>query len=63
MRLRPLLACLILPLAGCVSMGATDALLTPVGIVGVHSFAPPRASPNDTDSAAPEPTLTASTDR
>lgn len=27
-------------LAGCVSFGGTDALITPVGVAGVHSFKP-----------------------
>lgn len=41
-----LLACMLLPLAGCVSVGATDFLVTPVAVVGVYSFAP-KAPPAD----------------
>jgi hypothetical protein len=37
-------------LSGCVSYGNTHALLTPVGVVGYHSFKPanaPRPTPPD----------------
>ena len=32
-------------LAGCVSVGSTDVLLTPIGVVGLHSFKPPQQQP------------------
>lgn len=37
-----------MPLAGCVNLGASDFLVTPVVVVGVHSFAP---QPNAIDGA------------
>ncbi len=27
-------------LSGCVSVGGTDALITPIGVAGIHSFKP-----------------------
>lgn len=39
-------------LAGCVSTPQTKALVTPVGAIGYHTFAPPEArrpSPSDID--------------
>jgi hypothetical protein len=60
MKLRLLIvSCLIAPLAGCVSFGSTDFLVTPVGVVAVHSFAPPATPVQDTDSPRSEPTLSA----
>ncbi|HEY7379116.1 MAG TPA: hypothetical protein VH542_10565 [Steroidobacteraceae bacterium] len=42
MRLRLLIASgLLASLAGCVSVGSTDVLLTPIGVVALHSFKPP----------------------
>lgn len=32
--------CLLAMLTGCVRLGSTNLLVTPVGVVGVHSFAP-----------------------
>lgn len=54
-----IVCCLMAPLAGCVSLGATDLLVTPVGIVGVHSFAPSTSPTQDTDTVRPQPSLTA----
>jgi len=31
-----------LVLTGCLNLPQTKALITPVGVVGIHSFAPPR---------------------
>jgi hypothetical protein len=31
-------------LAGCVSFERTGVLITPVGVAGIHSFAPPKSS-------------------
>lgn len=36
-------------LSGCLSTPQTKALITPVGVIGVHSFAPPRQAPRSTD--------------
>lgn len=33
-------------LSGCVSFGQTGMLVTPVGVAGIHSFAPPSAPDN-----------------
>lgn len=52
-------SCLIAPLAGCVSLGATDLLVTPFAVVGVYSFAPEVAPVHDPDSSHAESTLTA----
>ena len=42
MRLRLLMASgLLALLAGCVSVGNTGVLVTPVGVVALHSFKPP----------------------
>ena len=38
---------LLLPLGGCVSIGSNDLLFTPVGVVGVHHFAPERKAVDD----------------
>jgi hypothetical protein len=60
MKLRLLVvSCLIAPLAGCVSLGNADFLVTPVAVVGVYSFAPDVAPVQDTESTRPEQTLTA----
>jgi len=60
MKLRLLIvSCLIAPLTGCVSLGATDLLVTPIAVFGVHSFAPPSRATEDTDSAVSEPTVNA----
>ena len=32
-------------LAGCINTPQTRALITPIGAVGIHSFAPPREQP------------------
>jgi len=36
-------------LAGCISTPQTKALITPIGVIGVHSFAPPREAPRSTE--------------
>ena len=36
-------------LAGCINLPQTKALITPVGVVGVHSFAPQPQAPRSTD--------------
>jgi len=47
MKLRMLLApCVIAMLSGCVSYGQTHALVTPIGVAGWHSFAPPQRPVN-----------------
>lgn len=50
MKLRLISACASVgaaaTLSGCVSFGQTDMLVTPLGVAGIHSFAPP-ASPDD----------------
>lgn len=50
MNLRLISACAVMgaaaTLSGCVSFGQTDMLVTPVGVAGIHSFAPP-ASPDN----------------
>ena len=47
MKLRMLvMVSLIAVLSGCVSFGQTDMLVTPVGVAGIHSFAPPPSPDN-----------------
>ena len=41
-------ACGVL-LAGCINLPQTKALITPVGAIGIHSFAPPRPAPRSAD--------------
>jgi len=36
-----------LSLTGCVSYGQTGVLFTPLGVAGIHTFAPPKKSPDD----------------
>jgi hypothetical protein len=36
-------------LAGCINLPQTKALITPVGAVGIHSFAPPAPTPRGVD--------------
>jgi hypothetical protein len=38
-----LLSALCICLAGCINLPQTKALITPAGVIGVHSFAPPEA--------------------
>ena len=38
---------LLVSLTGCVSVGSTDVLFTPIGVVALHSFKPPEP-PRDT---------------
>jgi hypothetical protein len=54
MKLRLLMVSgLLALLAGCVSVGSTDVLLTPIGVVGLHSFKPPaQQQPRDEAVAA-----------
>ena len=40
---------LSIALAGCISTPQTKALITPVGVIGVHSFAPPAPQPRTID--------------
>lgn len=40
MRLSLMSAVLVL-LTGCVSVGSTDVLFTPIGVLALHSFKPP----------------------
>ena len=47
-----ILALSALSLAGCISYPNTKALVTPVGAVGFHTFAPPRQSPDEMSAAA-----------
>jgi hypothetical protein len=47
-RMLLLSACGVL-LAGCINLPQTKALVTPVGVVGIHSFAPPRETPRSVD--------------
>ena len=42
-----LLASLSLSLTGCVTYGQTGVLFTPLGVAGIHTFAPPKKSPDD----------------
>ena len=49
MQLRILIACTVAAaaaLSGCVSFGQTDMLVTPFGVAGIHSFAPPPSPDN-----------------
>jgi hypothetical protein len=50
MKLRILIACTVAAattvLSGCVSFGQTDMLVTPFGVAGIHSFAPPPSPDN-----------------
>lgn len=41
-------------LSGCVSYGNTHALLTPVGVVGYHTFKPANAPQNPREIQIPE---------
>jgi hypothetical protein len=36
-----LVSALLVTLTGCVSVGSTDVLFTPIGVVALHSFKPP----------------------
>ncbi|HKE43239.1 MAG TPA: hypothetical protein VKB41_01755 [Steroidobacteraceae bacterium] len=46
MKLRLLIASgLLALLTGCVSVGGTDVLITPLGVVALHSFKPPQSQP------------------
>jgi hypothetical protein len=36
-----------LSMSGCVTYGQTGVLFTPVGVAGIHSFAPTNKSPDD----------------
>lgn len=48
MKVRLVIAsCLVAVLTGCVRLGSTNLLLTPVGVVGVHSFEPPAGQGRD----------------
>ena len=52
MKLKPLIvpcavAAVAFSLGGCVSYGQTGMLVTPVGVAGIHKFAPPNKSPDD----------------
>jgi len=40
-------------MAGCINLPQTKALITPVGVIGVHSFAPPRPPPAGVDFMEP----------
>lgn len=44
-----LLSALCICLAGCINLPQTKALVTPVGVIGVHSFAPPPPTKRSTD--------------
>lgn len=46
-------AVLTLSLAGCVNLPQTKALITPLGAIGVHSFAPPRKPPSGVEITDP----------
>jgi hypothetical protein len=52
-------------LAGCVSVGGTDVLVTPIGVVALHSFKPPQQpQPRDDAVAANrDGRMTADSDR
>ncbi len=64
MRLRLMIAsCLLATLPGCVRLGATDLLVTPVAIVAVHSFAPSAPRAPDALRAQAEPMLSANATR
>jgi hypothetical protein len=43
------LGVLSVALTGCINLPQTKALITPVGVVGVHSFGPPRQLPRNID--------------
>jgi hypothetical protein len=66
MSLRLSIASVLLALlTGCVSVGGTDVLFTPIGVLALHSFKPPEP-PRDTVAAAASPSAaepTADTDR
>ncbi len=38
-------------LSGCINQPSTKVLLTPIGAVGIHSFAPPERSPDEMKAA------------
>jgi hypothetical protein len=58
MSLRLTLAALLLVLlAGCVSVGDTDVLFTPIGVVALHSFKPPAPPESPPDVVASTTTL------
>ena len=40
-------AALAFSLGGCVSYGQTSMLVTPIGVAGIHKFAPPDKSPDN----------------
>jgi len=64
MKLRLLIVwCVTVSLAGCVSLGSSNFLVTPIAVVGVHSFAPPSHTTRDTDSTVSQSTLTADANR
>jgi hypothetical protein len=44
-------------LSGCINLPQTKALVTPVGAVGVHNFAPPNKQPRDINLDRPDQRL------
>ena len=44
----------VILLTGCVNLPDTKALITPIGAVGVHSFAPRHTTPRSIDVATPD---------
>jgi len=44
-----LLSALCICSAGCINLPQTKALVTPLGVIGVHSFAPPPEAKRSTD--------------
>ena len=46
-----LFAWLALSLTGCATYGQTGVLFTPIGVAGIHTFAPPKKSPDDIGAA------------
>ncbi|MFL6549454.1 MAG: hypothetical protein ACJ8OJ_12215 [Povalibacter sp.] len=54
-RMHVLMTLMAIAASGCVSTPQTKALFTPIGAIGVHSFAPveqPRVTPSEADRVA-----------
>lgn len=56
-----LVSAVLVLLTGCVSVGSTDVLFTPIGVVALHSFKPPER-PQVAAAALPQPASTSPAD-
>ncbi len=56
-----LVSTVLVLLTGCVSVGSTDVLFTPIGVVALHSFKPPER-PQVAAAVLPQPASTSPAD-